>query len=609
MCGIAGKLYFKNTKRVIYSEIKQMTDCLAHRGPDDEGIWTEGPIGLGHKRLAIIDLSSSGKQPMSSGDGRFFIVFNGEIYNFLELRKELITSGIKLKTQTDTEVLLELYTKYGHAVLEKLRGMFAFAIWDRDKHELFLARDRVGEKPLKYYLDKNVFIFASEAKAILQNPEVKKKPDWSAIHEYLSFQYVPGRKTGFGGIYKLEPGHYMIVKDDGSNQIKRYWQLKYLPKQKKSEEEWRQVTLKTLEEAVKLQMVSDVPLGVHLSGGIDSGMITALMAKNSAKPIKTFTVGFKEQDYNEMAFARLTAQKYNTEHHEIIVEPNVVEALPKMAWHYEEPYGDSSALATWRLMETTKKYMTVALNGDGGDENFGGYIRYTAFSLHPWLKTLPLKNIWAKSQILANTPLGVLSKRYSSNPKNFYFNLVSYFGPQDQFRLFGQQNQPSETYKLAINEAWELDGVDKLMSLDFHTYLPNDLLPKVDLASMAFGVEARSPFLDYRLLELTAAMPVNLKVKRLQTKWLLKKIAADFLPKRVLNKPKTGFAIPLKHWFKKELYNYAQEILLDKSFLDYGFSKPYIEKLLKEHTNHINNHSGKLWLLLSLNAWFKAYFK
>jgi asparagine synthase (glutamine-hydrolysing) len=609
MCGIAGKINFQKTGQVREDEIQKMLTCLAHRGPDGGGVWTEDNIGLGHRRLSIIDLSPAGKQPMSDNQDRYLIVFNGEIYNYLELKRELAAGGVVFKTQTDTEVLLELYIKHGPRALNRLRGMFAFAVWDRQKKELFLARDRVGKKPLKFYQNSSVFIFASEAKAILENPEVKKTLDWQAVEDYLTFQYVPGQKTGFINIQKLEPGYFLMVKPDGQVIKECYWKLKYQPKQNKTEAEWEHDIFKTLEDAVKLRMISDVPLGAHLSGGIDSGLITALMAKNSSSTIKTFSVGFKELDFSELEPARLTAKKYRTEHHEVMVEPNLIEALPKMAWHYEEPYGDSSALATWRLMEATKKYMTVALNGDGGDENFAGYLRYAAFSLHPWIKATPFKNLLMKSDSIAQSKLGGLTKRYNADPKQFYLNLVSYFSQKDKDFLLERKTQMSQAFSESMNTAWQLPGIDKLLALDFNTYLPGDLLPKVDIASMAFGVEARSPFLDHQLLELTATMPGNYKIKKLKTKWLLKKIAQSLLPEKVLSRPKTGFALPIKHWLKKELKNYARENLLDKSFLDYGFNQKCIEQLLAEHMAGTNNHAGRLWLLLSLNAWLKAYFK
>ncbi len=385
MCGIAGKLNFKN-QPVEKTDILAMMNEIKHRGPDDEGIYLNNNIGLGHRRLSIIDLSSNGQQPMPDESKRFWITYNGEVYNFLELKKELLRDGVRFKSNTDTEVIIYLYKKYGAECLKLLRGMFAFAIWDNEKKELFLARDRIGKKPLKYYLSNNVLIFSSELKAILKNKEVKKEIDWQAIDKFLTYKYVPAPRTGFKNIHKLPPAHCMTIKANGEKIIKQYWDLNFEKKLDLSEKDWLKNITNKLKESVQARLISDVPLGVHLSGGIDSSLIVALMAEIQNKPIKTFSIGFKEKKYNELNYARLVAKKYKTNHQEFIIDPKAAEILPELAYSYEEPYADASLLPSYYLSKITKEHVTVALNGDGGDEVFAGYDRYQAAQLYFKLK-------------------------------------------------------------------------------------------------------------------------------------------------------------------------------------------------------------------------------
>jgi asparagine synthase (glutamine-hydrolysing) len=390
MCGIFGKLFFEKTK-IEKKDYKDCLDAISHRGPNDEGFYVDENIILGSRRLAIIDLSEAGHMPMTNEDGRFWIVFNGEIYNFLDLRKEL-EKRHKFKSKTDTEVILHLYEEKGIDCLRYLRGMFAFAVWDKKEKILFLARDRLGKKPLKYYFNDKFFIFASELKAILKDKEVPREIDWGAIDEYLTYQYVPHPKTGFKGIFKLEPAHYLLITLDGKIKKERYWDLDFTQKLNLSENEWIGAIEEKLKESVKIRLISDVPLGAHLSGGIDSSMVVAMMAQEMKEPVKTFSIGFKEKTYDETKYARLVAKRYGTDHHELIIEPNAIEILPKLVYHYEEPYADSSALPTWYLCQMTKNYITVALNGDGGDENFAGYTsRYVAWKLYWRLRFFHLK--------------------------------------------------------------------------------------------------------------------------------------------------------------------------------------------------------------------------
>lgn len=600
-----------------------MNGAVSHRGPDDQGIFTDKNVGLGHARLSIIDLSPAGHQPMPDDTGRFWIVFNGEIYNFLELRKELENAGVKFRSKTDTEVIIHLYKKYGVDCLKLLRGMFAFAIWDKEKQVLFLARDRVGKKPLKYYSDGKVFLFASELKAILQNPEVKKEIDWPAIDEYLTYQYVPHPKTGFKNIFKLEPGHYLLIKSDGTIKKEKYWQIDYSKKLNLSESEWEKAVLEKLKESVKTRLISDVPLGAHLSGGIDSSVIVALMAGEMKEPVKTFSIGFKEDDYNELPYARLVAEKYKTEHQEFIIEPNAIEILKKLAYHYEEPYADSSALPTWHLSELTKKHVTVALNGDGGDENFVGYGRYNAMKLFYQLKALPLKNQmqFLNKHLYRLTGIKIFRKgwrfleAYGKNPLDFYLRIISYLSQDDKGLIYGPDllektgNSRWQSFlEEKFSEAKNLEKLDQILYTDINSYLPDDLLVKVDIASMAHALEIRSPFLDHEFMELTAQIPANLKLKGHNKKYLLKKLAYKLLPKECIDRPKQGFGVPLEYWFRGELENHLKERLLDKSFLDYGFKKEGLEKLITDHKEKRRNNANQLWALLTLSYWLENYF-
>ena len=526
MCGIAGKLYFKKEKKVTEHEIKTMSDSIAHRGPDGMGIFLDGNLGLGHRRLAIIDLSERGKQPMTESSGRFTIVFNGEIYNYRELKKELEAHGYSFTSGTDTEVILLAFAQYGKGCLIKLRGMFSFAIWDREKRELFVARDRVGKKPLKYYLDSSCFIFASELKAILKNKEIKKEIDYPAIDEYLTYKYVPCPKTGFKYIYKLPPAHFAIAREDGTFKLTKYWDLEYEPKPDLSEQEWEKMLIDKLKESVGIRMEADVPLGTHLSGGIDSSLITAFMAERSFTPVKTFSIGFEDAGYNELPYAKLVAQRYKTDHNELFVKPDAISILEKIIFHYEEPYADASALPSWYLSEVTKKHISVALNGDGGDENFGGYDRYTAMKLHSVLKHLPFKEMLSslagKSYKISRQRLferaWKLLRSHKGSYLGFYLSIISYFSPEDKSKLYNRDLKEKtdgsnweDFSKSYFKASGQLDWLDQLLYVGMHTHLPDDLLVKVDIASMAHGLETRSPFLDHELLEFSAKMPSFLR--------------------------------------------------------------------------------------------------
>ncbi|MEA1962803.1 MAG: asparagine synthase (glutamine-hydrolyzing) [Patescibacteria group bacterium] len=614
MCGIAGKLSFKN-QPVEETDILAMINEIRHRGPDDEGIYINNNIGLGHRRLSVIDLSKNGQQPMADKSKKFWITYNGEVYNFPELKKELQKDGIKFKSNTDTEVIIYLYKKYGSECLKLLRGMFAFAIWDNEKQELFLARDRIGKKPLKYYFDDNVLIFSSELKAILKNKEVKKEIDWEAISEFLTFKYVPAPRTGFKNIYKLLPAHYMIIKTNGEKILKQYWDLDYSKKLELSENDWQKKITEKLQKSVQARLISDVPLGVHLSGGIDSSLIAAFIAGTRSGKIKTFSIGFKEKKYNELNYARLVAKKYNTEHQEFIIEPKAMEILPKLAFHYEEPYADASIIPSWYLSEITKKHVTAALNGDGGDEVFAGYNRYLSAQLYFKLKKLPFKKLSSRFNYLIYKATGndifyKASRQLNANYNSladFYLSVIQYFGKKEKKQLSKKflNLKINNSYTQKINN---YNWLDQLLYISVKTHLPDDLLVKTDIASMAHGLEIRSPFLDQELMELSAKMPADLKINGYNKKYILKKIAEKYLPRECVYRSKQGFSVPLDYWFRGELNNYLEDNILSKNFLNFGFNKDFILKLLNNHKSGKARNENRLFSLLMLSLWIRRWF-
>ena len=628
MCGITGKIYL-NDKTVSEQDILIMNEKILHRGPDDGGVYIspDQKVGLGHRRLSIIDLSPLGHQPMRYLD-RYEIVFNGEIYNFQEKKIELEKDGYIFKSKSDTEVIMVLYDKFGKECLTHLRGMFAFTIYDEQEKTVFCARDRVGKKPFKYYLDENVFIFGSELKAILTQKEYKKEPDYIAIHHYLTLQYCPAPLTGFKDLKKLEPAHYLFV-DLKTKKVEkeRYWKLDYSQKLNLSEDEWKKRIMQKLEEAVKLRMISDVPLGAFLSGGIDSSAIVALMSKFSKTPVKTFSIGFEEEKYNELKYAKIVAKKFKTDHKEFIVKPDAIKMLPQLVYQYEEPYADSSALPTYYVSKMTREYVTVALNGDGGDENFAGYGRYSVqkfgilynkfipfhkkiiLPIVKFLATLVKNTFFDRAYIFANT----LSQKYNYR----YINYIRYFSNELKEKIytdnFKEKTKNIDSYKIVadkFNEAGAKDKMDQCLYADFSTYLHDDLMAKVDIDSMAVVLEGRSPFLDYEMLELTAKIPFNLKLKGLNNKkYILKETLRGLVPNEVMFRPKMGFGIPIDVWFRGKLKDFAYDTLLSEKAINRGlFKKEAIKDILDEHVNTQINHAYRIWALITLELWFQEYF-
>jgi asparagine synthase (glutamine-hydrolysing) len=626
VCGIAGRVNFSTLRPVDPALVAGMCDLLAHRGPDGAGVDVEGFVGLGHRRLAIIDLSSAGRQPMASADGRYRITFNGEIYNFRELRAELAAQGHAFRTRTDTEVILAAYERHGVDCLARLRGMFAFAIWDARDRRLFVARDRLGKKPLFYRVDRDGIEFASEPKAFLADPAFVAEADPAAISQYLTLQYVPSPLSAFKGVHKLPPAHYLLV-EDGRVRLERYWRLRYQPKFAGTEAEAVEGLRHELQEAVRLRLISDVPLGAFLSGGIDSGTVVALMAAASSGPVKTFSIGFEEKAYNELPEARLVAERYGTEHHEFVVRPDAIGIVPRLVWHYNEPYADSSAIPTFYLAEVTRRHVTVALNGDAGDENLAGYDRYLANVLASRFDPLmpaPLRGALAAAG--RGLRRGALSKQFRSragrfleglshDPARRYARWLTHFNPSMKQALVTPEFQaaagPADGLEPIDRSFRESDGlglVDRTLAVDVENYLPDDLLVKVDIASMAHGLESRSPFVDHRVMEFCASLPAKLKLNGTTKKYLLKRLAAPLLPARILNRPKMGFGVPLDRWFRGELEGMAHDLLLGPRFASRGMFRPAaVRRLLDEHASGSYTWHYQIWNLVMLESWFRMF--
>lgn len=625
MCGICGKINFHN-EPVDETLLKRMASTIAHRGPDDEGVYIKSGVGLGHRRLSIIDLSPLAHQPMSNEDGSLWIVFNGEIYNFLDLKKDLIKRGHIFRSYSDTEVILHLYEEEGPECVKKLRGMFAFAVWNDKDRSLFLARDRVGKKPLFYYSDSNCLIFASEIKAILQDRTVKKKPDFTAIHHYLTYQSVPSPFSAFEGIKKLPPAHYLLCKD-GRIDVKRYWKLSYLPKfsvkTKVAEKELEAELMERLNEAVRLRLISDVPLGAFLSGGMDSSVVVALMSRMMKEPVKTFSIGFYEEDYDELRYAKLVADKFKTDHTEFKVRPNAVEVLPKLVWHYNEPFADSSAIPSYYVSKLAREHVAVVLNGDGGDESFAGYDRYAANELAMRFERIPKflrKKIFPfLTAVLPFTPspnsffwkLKRFSQMLALSPEMRNAHWLTHFNNEMKEELYTDdlkaQTKDMDSFALIMDRYAQTDAdnfTDRALYADITLYLPDDLLVKMDIASMANSLEARSPFLDHELMEFAARIPAHLKLHNGRTKIILKNTFKDILPDDIIKRKKMGFGVPLYHWFRNELKDMAYDTLLSKRCTERGyFNKKYIERILDEHVAGTWNWQYHIYNLLMLELW------
>lgn len=625
MCGICGIIDLPDNA-VSEATVRVMTESLTHRGPDAEGFYFDGSVGLGHRRLKVIDLEG-GQQPMCSEDENLWLVFNGEIYNYQELSQELRGRGHKFCSKTDSEVVLHLYEEMGSKCVDKLSGMFSFLIWDKKNQKAFFGNDRAGQKPFYYIHDKGRLVFASElgSFAALQDFEFKVEP-W-ALDYFISLQYIPYPWTIFNGIRKLSPGHRGQWLD-GEVSIERYWQLRLDNKLSMRENEWIETIVPMLEKAVRQRMVSDVPLGAFLSGGLDSSIITCLMSRNSDRPVKTFSVGFDEASFNELPYAALVARRFGTDHTEFKMPPPGVDDLEKILSCFDEPFADSSAIPTYMVSKMAREHVTVALSGDGGDEAFGGYDRYRGVRLAQSFDFLPkqIRKLAGKMRMFLpkdsdRTSFIRKARRFlwgmHLKPERRYADWMSIFIQEERRNLYAEnfrQLLPRAHSESLISREFNRvkllkeDVVDRVLFVDFITYLPGDLLTKVDRASMGNSLEVRSPFLDHELLELCLRMPTSMKIRGKLGKYILRKAFEGKLPAKILSRRKKGFGVPISNWIRGNWRDFVKDVLLDKQTVQRGyFRQSEVFRIMCEHFEGRSNFGFKIWTLFVLELWQRRW--
>ncbi|MGZ6208779.1 MAG: asparagine synthase (glutamine-hydrolyzing) [Syntrophales bacterium] len=624
MCGICGKFFFEKDKRVDPQLIKIMADSMYHRGPDDEGTYISGNVGLGHRRLSIIDLNR-GKQPISNEDGTVWIVFNGEIYNYQDLRETLIQRDHKFKTDTDTEVIVHAYEEFGEDCVKRLRGMFAFAIWDDRNQALLIARDRVGIKPLYYYLSAGQLVFASEMRAILQDSSVDREVNLPIIDRFLTYFYIPGDETLLKSIRKLRPGHCLTVRK-GKADIKQYWDLSFTSGNKAHTfNESKEELLGLLKETVRLHMISDVPVGFLLSGGVDSTALLNLSLNETNKDLSTFTIGFDGEDFaDERVYARLAAEKFGTKHYEMTIKAqDFVEFLPAYVWHMEEPVCEPPAIALYYVSKLASDHVKVLISGEGGDEAFAGYQNYRNLVWLERLKKLAgpfkrpvndflngLEGVASLGRLekyvqLISVPFDQYYYGRTSSPFTFFNSMFKEFYSPDFIR-FIDKNRSIEPTRRCLEQNNSNDYLSRMLYTDTKTWLPDDLLLKADKITMANSVELRVPLLDHVVLEFAADIPSQFKVSGMTTKHLLKAAFRDLIPNEIIKREKTGFPVPYVRWFNNELYSYAREILLDRETLGRGyFEEKGINSLLQNGTPAIR--SKEIFSLIVLELWHRIF--
>lgn len=628
MCGIAGVYNFRSSQEVEKALVQRMTDVIAHRGPDADGVYVNGAIGLGHRRLSIIDLSEAGRQPMFSADKQLSIVFNGEIYNYLDYRDDLLKRGHQFHSKTDTEVIIYLYREYGEKCVEYLRGMFAFALWDEQQQRLFLARDRLGQKPLYYYCDGERLIFGSELKSLIQDPEIPQDIDYEALYDYLVYLYIPAPKTIYKNIYKLPPAHYLICSPQGLQGPFEYWDISFANVQEEqSETSICESLLTQLQEAVNMRLMSDVPLGAFLSGGVDSSAIVALMARAVNTPVITTSIGFTEKQFDETRYARMVSQQYHTDHFERTVNADALSILDQIVWHFDEPFADSSAVPTYYVSKLSREKVTVALSGDAGDENFAGYSKYPVdvleHTVRAWIPEGVRKTLVAAVAKLYPQwdwmPWYLRGKFFLTNvslsPEQSAFRTVTSLTRTQQDALFSsdfkqvvQGYDPMHIVKHFYQRADTNDSLSKLQYVDMKMYMPGDILVKVDRMSMANSLEVRSPLIDHVLMEFVATIPSRLKLKGHERKYIFKKTLKAHLPEDVLYRKKQGFIVPLDRWFRNEFKDLVQETLLLPQSLNRGFFNPeYLKNMWQQHQSGLRNFGTTFWSLLMFELWFQRF--
>jgi asparagine synthase (glutamine-hydrolysing) len=615
MCGLAGIFQYDPNEQVAESALRAMAQRMIHRGPDDEGVFRERNVGFAFRRLAIIDLTPNGHQPMSSADGSISVVVNGEIYNFPELRAELVKAGYQFRGNSDTEVLLNAYHHYGDACVEKLNGMFAFAIWDARQGSVLLGRDRLGKKPLYFSDNGRSMVFASEMKAIFAIPGIPRDINRSAVDEYFAFGYVGGNRTIYSTVRQLEPASVMKITTGGTT-VRKYWKPEPRVMPGLTEDDAASSVKQLLEDAVRIRLMSDVPIGAFLSGGIDSSLVVALMSKLSSRPVRTFSVGFHEEEFNEADEARVVARFLGTHHSEEIVDPDYAGLIEPILLTFDQPFGDSSALPTYIVSKMTRKHVTVALSGDGGDEIFGGYDLYSIAMRERRFDAIPSlgkRLLHAFASIYPETLRGgnVLRRASLTGIERRYVDRFQIMNGNERACLLTpavrEGLDPELVFDTRLSQFSSTRDCDPLLRLqlnDLYHYLPHDILVKVDRMSMLNSLESRAPFLDYRVVELGLGLPSALKLKAGVGKHILRKIVEDMLPPEVSRRPKRGFAIPLKRWFMKDLRDFAHDRIFSRAMIESGIiDVAYAEKLFNLHLHGLRDKSRALWLLLAFAIW------
>jgi len=624
VCGILGIVNL-DAAPVDRELLETCTNTMAHRGPDGVGYHVHKNVGLGHRRLSIIDLSS-GAQPMSNEDESIWITFNGEIYNYPDLKKELEAKGHRFRTNSDTEVIIHGYEEWGENVLPRLRGMFAFGILDEKKREMFLARDRLGKKPLVYYTGRDRFVFSSEIKAIVKDREIPREINLKGLNDYFECGYVPAPETIYKNIWKLKPAHFVKIRLSNPGDVRqvKYWQLNYDPDDTLSEDEIINTLVELLRESIRIRLMSDVPLGVLLSGGVDSSTVVRLMADVAPERIKTFSIGFNEKDFSETAYSRQVARQIGSEHFEYVVTPDIRELIPKLVYHFDEPFADASAIPTYYVSKMARQNVTVCLSGDGGDETFAGYDRYshcmgmTVFDFMPeFLRKAFFGGLHRMypGEFKGKTFIGGLAR--SSNER-FLDYMRNQYGYLDKRRLFsreayeeiGKENGQREYLKDSFNNDIR-DPLTRYLDVDIRTYLPNDILTKVDITSMMNSLEVRVPILDHKLLEFVATIPSSLKLKKGTSKYILKQAMAPLLPPAILRREKMGFGVPLRSWMANELRDIPNQYLLDKSKSSGILNPGLLREIVLDNEKRLYKSplGGKLWWVLFFEMWYQDVFR
>ena len=623
MCGIAGFIDLWGEVRSVEERaaiLNRMCRVITHRGPDDQGLMLKPGVAFGMRRLSIIDLVG-GHQPISGEDGLVTIVFNGEIYNFQEIKPKLEARGHTFKTHSDTEAIVHAYEEFGPPCLKELRGMFAFAIWDEKARTLFVARDRAGKKPLYYTTTPSgTFVFGSELKALLEHPDVERELDPIALDAYFTLGYVPDPLSIFRNIHKLPPGHYLTFTNRRVN-VQKYWDFEFREGPKRSEADYLEELRELLDESVRLRLISDVPLGAFLSGGIDSSTVVGLMARHMGQPVQTFSIGFHEDSYNELKYARLTAEKFGTYHHEFFVTPDICAVVDELVWHFDEPFADSSAIPTYMVSKLARDYVTVVLSGDGGDELFAGYTRYVVERKRGGFEHLPksLREGFMRplSERLPHAAWGRnFLHNVSLDPIARYLDSVSIFTSLNRKSLYtsdfsaklGSSGYVAALFRDHVDKVKTNEPLDQLLYLDSKTYLPGDILTKVDRMSMAVSLEARAPLLDHELIDFVTSVPASLKLAGLETKHLLKQAVKDLIPTDILHRPKQGFGVPIQEWINQQLRTRIRDTLSDARTRQRGYiNSDYLDVLLNEHERGRRDHSMGLWALLMLELWHRQF--